>query len=381
MKRGEHIIHQHTVEPSITATAWGDRNVVFLVSSVSSPTKSITVQRHVEGYERVAVPAPQVVGDYQHSMRGVDWLDQQINSKRPGAKTLRWWVAIAWGIINLIVHNAYVLHRECCIAADERPLSNYAFRLRLADQLIGSYRGRARIGRPPAAPGGGEHRIVRAEKRVDCSQCSSQAPGGQRVRSLLHCALWCACLRHLLRRAQSIALNSLLFRRRAASLRSLCRTPHSLNCALCFAAVGDWSKGQIWPSGRQRVNRPPSKYMLLDFVGDDMLHRRPVDPSVNGLELLSTFFAQQAKNPCRNRENGDSNQKEAIVAGKLDIALQISKHIELMVDINTRYGWPAYWFDLQTEVDRERHSTERQLEPVLNRYSTRSRSGSAYRRS
>lgn len=58
-------------------------------------------------------------------------------------------------------------------------------------------------------------------------------------------------------------------------------------------------------------------------------------------------------------------QKEAIVAGKLDIALQISKHIELMVDINIRYGWAAcekYWFDLQTEVDCGRWSME-QNEP------------------
>jgi hypothetical protein len=190
LKRGEHIIHQHTVEPAVTATAWGDRNVVFLVSSVSSPTKSITVQRHVEGYERVAVPAPQVVGDYQHSMRGVDRLDQQINSKRPGAKTMRWWVAIAWGIINIIVHNAYVLHRECCIAAAERPLSNYAFRLRLADQLIGSYRGRARVGRPPVVPGGGEHRLGLLNKSRECTVCSGRGSGKKRKESK-YCCLVC----------------------------------------------------------------------------------------------------------------------------------------------------------------------------------------------
>lgn len=189
LQRGEHIIYQHTVEPSITATAWGDRNVVFLVSSVNSPIKSIKVQRHVEGYERVEVGAPQVVGDYQHSMRGVDRLDQQINSKRPGAKTMRWWVAMAWGIINLIVHNAYVLHRESCIAAAEQPLTNYAFRLRLAKQLVGSYSGRSRAGRQSAAPGGGEHRLGLMHSKRDCKVCSSRASHAKRKQSRWGCVL------------------------------------------------------------------------------------------------------------------------------------------------------------------------------------------------
>jgi hypothetical protein len=134
------------------------------------------------------------------------------------------------------------------------------------------------------------------------------------------------------------------------------------------AAAGMWGVGG--GGNTRELNRPPSKHMLLDFVGDDMRHRRPVDPSVNGLELLSTFFAQQAKSALYQKKIKSMSewmtsmvkaQKEAIVAGKLDIALQISKHIELMVDINTRYGWPAcekYWFDLQTEVDRDRHSME-----------------------
>jgi hypothetical protein len=189
LKRGEHIIHQHTVDPSITATAWGDRNVVFLVSSVNSPIKSIRVKRHVEGYERVEVAAPQVVGDYQHSMRGVDRLDQQTNSKRPGGSTKRWWVAMAWGIVNLIVHNAYVLHRELSTAADERPLTNFAFRVRLAKQLVGSYSGRARVSRHLAAPGGGEHRLGPMNSQRDCKVCSSRASPAKRKQASWGCVV------------------------------------------------------------------------------------------------------------------------------------------------------------------------------------------------
>ena len=132
------------------------------------------------------------------------------------------------------------------------------------------------------------------------------------------------------------------------------------------AAAGMWGGG----GNTREINRPPSKHKLLDFVGDDMRHRRPVDPSVNGLELLWTFFAQQAKGALYQKKIKSMTewmtsmikaQKEAVVAGKIVIALQISKYIELMVQINNSYGWAAcekYWFDLQTEVDRERHSME-----------------------
>jgi hypothetical protein len=133
------------------------------------------------------------------------------------------------------------------------------------------------------------------------------------------------------------------------------------------AEAGMWGAGG---GNTREINRPPSKHTLLDFLGDDMRHRRPVDPSVTGLELLSTFFAQQAKGALYQKKIKSLSewmssmvkaQKEAAVSGKFGIALQITKHIEVMVDINNRYGWPAcekYWYDLQTEVDRERHSME-----------------------
>jgi hypothetical protein len=190
LERGEKIIYQHVEEKSITATSWGDRNVVFLVSSVNNPLKSTTVKRYVEGGTKKDVTAPVVVEDYQRYMRGVDRLDQQINSLRPGAKTKRWSVPLAWGIINIAIHNAYVLHREVSAAAGVQPLTNFKFRLKLSKQLINNYIGNRRYRPPPPpVPHPDDHQLAYSDIERDCRLCSSQQPGKTRTQTQYKCAV------------------------------------------------------------------------------------------------------------------------------------------------------------------------------------------------
>ena len=175
LTRGQKIIYQHTEKKSITATAWGDRNVVFLVSSVNNPLESTTVQRYVEGGTKEKVPAPKVVEDYQRYMRGVDRLDQQINSLRPGSKTNRWSVPIAWAIINIAIHNSYILHCMVSAAAKSKPLTNYKFRLKLSKQLIGNYNGRQRSSHRTSKPAARDHHLGRMSKRRQCHVCNNRS--------------------------------------------------------------------------------------------------------------------------------------------------------------------------------------------------------------
>jgi hypothetical protein len=184
LKRGEHRIYQ---QGNITATAWGDRNVVFLLSSVHSPMAMGTVKRRIAGYRQVDVPAPMVVVDYQQYMRGVDRVDQQCSTFSPGSQSHRWWVPIAWWLVNLACHNAYIIHSELRAASGARPMENNAFRVQLAKQLINNWSGRKRSGRPAAAPSSADHRLVHSDVTRDCAICSSRAPGGTRAQTHYLC--------------------------------------------------------------------------------------------------------------------------------------------------------------------------------------------------
>lgn len=64
------------------------------------------------------------------------------SSCMPGSKSRRWWVKMAWGIINIAIHNAYIEHRLQCEAIrpePKTPMTNFAFRLALAKQLANGY--------------------------------------------------------------------------------------------------------------------------------------------------------------------------------------------------------------------------------------------------
>jgi hypothetical protein len=184
MKRGQYIFR---ILEYIIATAWQDRKLVFFLCTCCPARGTATVKRWTKKKERIAVQAPPVLGVYQPYMRGVDMANQQLSSFRPGSATKRWWVVMAWHCINLAVHNAYIMHKSYSIAANMKPLSNSAFRLRLATQLIGGYSCRVRAVRHSAVTGSVVHRLVRRKPKRDCSVCCSRASGETRVTTRYVC--------------------------------------------------------------------------------------------------------------------------------------------------------------------------------------------------
>jgi hypothetical protein len=167
--RGTHESYQHD---DITVTAWRDRATVFLVSSVDDPARQATVERwSKEKHKRITVRAPPAAQTYCENMGGVDRADRQSYGMVPGTATVRWWVALAWGIINIAIHNAYTLHRLVTASLGGTPLTNMQFRVKLALQLINGYDGypRARPALPMTMPGmGAGHRLRPSTRRNIC---------------------------------------------------------------------------------------------------------------------------------------------------------------------------------------------------------------------
>jgi hypothetical protein len=184
LARGQYV---HKYNGDVTATAWRDRKTVFLVSSTHDATAPATVQRWVDAQKkRVPLAAPKAAKDYGANKSGVDRANRLSSSYMPGSQTKRWWVALAWGIINIAMHNAYVIYRLQCLARGETPITNMQFRLRLALQLIDSWvRRNAKLPTTPAhmSHTGCAHELMpHGERR--CRICYAQ---GRTKRS----SYWC----------------------------------------------------------------------------------------------------------------------------------------------------------------------------------------------
>ena len=81
-------------------------------------------------------------------MRGVDLSDQRMSYYYIGRRSKNWWKRVFSYLLEVYCQNAYVLkiHGQ----ADRRVRDPFFldFRLELAAQLIGTFSGRARVGRP-----------------------------------------------------------------------------------------------------------------------------------------------------------------------------------------------------------------------------------------
>jgi hypothetical protein len=184
MARGMYIVYR---SGNLVVIAWQDRVVVFFLSSCCPPFPPATVQRRTKEKKEITVGAPPVHAVYQTNMRGVDVADQQLSSYRPGSQTKRWWVVLAWHIINLMVHNAYIVHKLNAAAAGTKPITNREFRLKLAEQLVHGWSSRKRAGRPSQTLHGINHQLVKFTNICRCVECGLASTGGKIRRTWYGC--------------------------------------------------------------------------------------------------------------------------------------------------------------------------------------------------
>lgn len=163
--RGEHRTYQ---AERITATVWGDRSAVKMVSSNDNPLAAATVKRWSEKeHKRVVKAAPSVARTYNEHMGGVDRANKLMYGWKAGSGTKRWWVVLAWAIINIAVHNAFILYRT--LHPGEK-VTNRQFRQRLAQGLIADFcerhEGAAATAHPPR-----EHDLLLTDIQRECYIC------------------------------------------------------------------------------------------------------------------------------------------------------------------------------------------------------------------
>ena len=177
-KRGESTFRQCG---NIVATAWKDNKVVNVASTLADPTEHTTVKRTQKDGSRIDVHCPICVALYNMYIGGVDHSDQLRGSYHVRLKCTKNYKYIFWFMFDVSITNALILHSfdvTCGAAMDHKH-----FRLRLAEQLIGTYTSRKRSGRPrkrpqrPSSSISTEHFPTRSTKRrcVYCRNVRSQS--------------------------------------------------------------------------------------------------------------------------------------------------------------------------------------------------------------
>lgn len=147
-------VWQHDACPQLTITRWTDRKEVLLISTATNPVYTSQVRRlqtvpklrfKLEGVTvlernstraKLPVRSPTAVSVYQKYMGSVDRVDQRLSYARLSrARTPKHWKVLFLGLVDLFIHNTFTLYHKHV----NKVLSSKDFRLKLADELIGSF--------------------------------------------------------------------------------------------------------------------------------------------------------------------------------------------------------------------------------------------------
>lgn len=96
---------------------WKDTREVSLCSSIHPMYSGDMVQRWQktgEQHQRVSVPRPTAVTEYNKYMGGVDTSDQMLGTNSVHRKTKRWTIAVFQHLVDICVTNSFVIHKEVC---------------------------------------------------------------------------------------------------------------------------------------------------------------------------------------------------------------------------------------------------------------------------
>lgn len=145
MPRGS-FISQCDPKHKVVIVKWLDNKIVSLASSYAAEEPILSIQRYSKtAKEKVPVPYPKIIQEYNTHMGGVDLADMLIALYRTNMKTHKWYMAIFSQMLDLSVNNAWLLYRRDC--KNEKKIKRLKeFRQDIAAAL--ALKNKSRVGRP-----------------------------------------------------------------------------------------------------------------------------------------------------------------------------------------------------------------------------------------
>ena len=145
LERGAHLFCQRG---SLVASVWMDKKPVTMLSTLAQADATHTAQRRQRDGLRVSVQCPDAVVLYNQFMAGVDKGDQYRQYYRVRTKCIKNYKYIFWFLFDVAITNSYILSTftPTCAPVSHQRLK--AYRMKLAEELVGRYHSRKKLGRP-----------------------------------------------------------------------------------------------------------------------------------------------------------------------------------------------------------------------------------------
>lgn len=190
--RGESLTLQ---KGPVTASAWRDNKVFIVMSTNSQPNETGNVLRRQRDGNRITLPCPKAVIDYNNYMGGVDRGDQLRGYYSCRSRSRKFYKYIFYFLLDSAITNAFILHTRYTASPTSKNVKD--FHVALAKSLIGDYCSRRRAGR-----GGSDlhslplrHFPIKMEgdgrsKRGRCSLCSKNNKRSDSCWWCKECEVW-----------------------------------------------------------------------------------------------------------------------------------------------------------------------------------------------
>ncbi|XP_030592392.1 piggyBac transposable element-derived protein 4-like [Archocentrus centrarchus] len=120
---------------------WMDTREVSMCTTVHPVYTGETVlrwQKDNDGQsQRIPVPRPTAVAEYDKYMGGVDTSDQMFGTNSVHRKTKRWPMTVFQHLLDIAVTNSFIVHKELSKAQQQKEMIRQAFQEELSAHLLG----------------------------------------------------------------------------------------------------------------------------------------------------------------------------------------------------------------------------------------------------
>lgn len=128
-------------EGELLFVKWMDTREVSMCTTVHPVYTGESVlrwQKNCNGKnERIPVPRPTAVGEYNKYMGGVDTSDQMLGTNLVHRRTKRWPVTVFQHVLDIAATNSFIIHKELRKVQQQMPMTCQAFQEQLCAELLG----------------------------------------------------------------------------------------------------------------------------------------------------------------------------------------------------------------------------------------------------
>ncbi len=129
-----------TADGLLTANVWRAKGLIYFLSSFHDHNASagVLVERRSGAFAE-RIPSPAAAADYSAAMGGVDRADQRRSTYTVSRKSMRWWKALYFWMIDVVGVISFICMADLATKTGEEKITQLQFRKSLIGELLTHY--------------------------------------------------------------------------------------------------------------------------------------------------------------------------------------------------------------------------------------------------